>query len=379
MARSPALAACLGLAVFAAAQPSRAETDFAVGLSFVSLATRSDLSELNEALAASGHEPIREGDLQIGMGIGGSVSRWRFGWDIGVGVTRDVRHEQSGWEGSVHQLQTFVDGGYDFFRRSGWSVAGHGGVGFAQFLIDVDRGHPLFPGSAFDPASYDRQLVQSSGLARLAIGVGWHPQLLTPRRSTDRAQVEGLLVPVELRLGYQQTFAVGDWSGPYAEGSLGGSPRVDLSGPFVMVSVGIGGGSLDFGPAKDVCGPPPAHGTWRARGLDCVPSCAVGFGDCDEDADNGCEASFDSDPEHCGRCGKACDLPNARSGCRESSCIVLTCAGGRADCDGRAGNGCETVLATSPGHCGRCGNACGDGEVCRDGVCTEIPPMEIAQ
>ena len=50
----------------------------------------------------------------------------------------------------------------------------------------------------------------------------------------------------------------------------------------------------------------------------CGISCATGFGNCDADAANGCEASFMSSSLHCGTCGVACGVG--------SSCASGVCA-----------------------------------------------------
>lgn len=47
---------------------------------------------------------------------------------------------------------------------------------------------------------------------------------------------------------------------------------------------------------------------------------------------------------------------------------VVTCAAGWGDCDGTPGNGCEASLQTSPNHCGACGHACANSP-CVNGVC----------
>ncbi len=49
----------------------------------------------------------------------------------------------------------------------------------------------------------------------------------------------------------------------------------------------------------------PAHGVARCADAGCAFTCEPGFGDCDGDAANGCEADL-SRPEHCGACGTAC-------------------------------------------------------------------------
>ena len=52
---------------------------------------------------------------------------------------------------------------------------------------------------------------------------------------------------------------------------------------------------------------------------DCViASCAAGFGNCDNNAANGCESQFDSDPNNCGACGTVCVV---NSLCQGGSCV----------------------------------------------------------
>jgi hypothetical protein len=84
--------------------------------------------------------------------------------------------------------------------------------------------------------------------------------------------------------------------------------------------------------------------------------CAAGFGNCNGDLGDGCEASLTTSA-NCGGCGVACALPNATSSCATGTCAVVTCAAGFGDCDGNAANGCEASLATAT-DCGACGVAC---------------------
>jgi hypothetical protein len=85
----------------------------------------------------------------------------------------------------------------------------------------------------------------------------------------------------------------------------------------------------------------------------CVPDCSGrGCGD------DGCGGS-------CGTCGP---VPNATAMCTAGRC-GFTCAAGFGDCDGNAGNGCETDLDTSTSHCGACGRGCSPSLVCNGGTC----------
>ena len=95
-------------------------------------------------------------------------------------------------------------------------------------------------------------------------------------------------------------------------------------------------------------------------------SCAVGRGDCDGDADNGCETDLAS-PDHCGACGVVCE----NGGC-DAATFTCSCDPGQADCDGDPTTICETSLATDGEHCGTCGRSCA-GAACEDGLCEPEP------
>jgi hypothetical protein len=100
----------------------------------------------------------------------------------------------------------------------------------------------------------------------------------------------------------------------------------------------------------------------------CTFVCRAGFADCDGDPANGCEVNLGADPRHCGACGAACAFANAGASCAAGRCAPGPCAAGWGDCDGNPANGCEAALASDRGHCGRCGNACVG--LCRDGACS---------
>ena len=95
--------------------------------------------------------------------------------------------------------------------------------------------------------------------------------------------------------------------------------------------------------------------------------CDEGFADCDGLAENGCERSVRSDTD-CGGCDVACALPNAESSCGTGSCRLTECTPGFEDCNDDADDGCEASLA-APGTCGSCERACTDGMQCDNGVC----------
>jgi hypothetical protein len=101
----------------------------------------------------------------------------------------------------------------------------------------------------------------------------------------------------------------------------------------------------------------------------CPLHCPPGTGDCDGLPTNGCETNLKGDVNNCGQCGQVCALANAIATCSNSQCAIKLCQNLWGDCDGQAANGCESDILADPHNCTGCGRACGDGQVCKDGVC----------
>jgi hypothetical protein len=68
-----------------------------------------------------------------------------------------------------------------------------------------------------------------------------------------------------------------------------------------------------------------------------------------------------------------CNLPNASSICQNNMCVIQSCNTGFGNCDANAQNGCEVNLETDPKNCGTCGNACGANLYCAAGQCGTAP------
>jgi hypothetical protein len=123
------------------------------------------------------------------------------------------------------------------------------------------------------------------------------------------------------------------------------------------------------GSCGNVCS--AASGTPNCTAGTCgVASCAAGYGDCDNNASDGCEAPLNTNT-NCGGCGVTCSLTNAAATCASGSCQISTCNTGYADCNGDPSDGCETALNTSS-NCGACGSTCTNANgttSCQNGVC----------
>ena len=110
-----------------------------------------------------------------------------------------------------------------------------------------------------------------------------------------------------------------------------------------------------------------AAGVCRSR------ACGGGRADCDENPNNGCEADLQTSAAHCGACGRACASTTSTLGACVAGACQRTCAAGFGDCDGDANNGCETSTRASNAHCGACGRPCATGSSCVAGSCAATP------
>ncbi|HTU58559.1 MAG TPA: hypothetical protein VMF89_08995, partial [Polyangiales bacterium] len=112
------------------------------------------------------------------------------------------------------------------------------------------------------------------------------------------------------------------------------------------------------------------HGGASCASGSCVTTCANGYGDCDRNVTNGCEADIMASAVSCGMCGLSCVNPNGTTRCSEGLCAP-SCASGFADCDEDTENGCETSL-NAVTSCGGCTNPCTNAHgstLCQAGSC----------
>jgi len=116
------------------------------------------------------------------------------------------------------------------------------------------------------------------------------------------------------------------------------------------------------------------HGTPSCAYGVCSISCSTGYGNCDGDVRNGCEANTTTDALNCGSCLNMCVVANGPLGrCVNSACVVDTCSTGFADCNGKYPDGCEARLTTDTANCGGCGNICNSTSgvaSCANGTCS---------
>ena len=130
--------------------------------------------------------------------------------------------------------------------------------------------------------------------------------------------------------------------------------------------------SRNCGACDRPCDPRHAGGSCQA-GVCRPATCATGWGDCNHDSTDGCEANLDLDTANCGQCGAACALPHATVGC-SGSCYLAACSFGWADCNQEPGDGCELAVASDVKNCGACGVSCAPAPHsrpgCTEGLCT---------
>lgn len=128
------------------------------------------------------------------------------------------------------------------------------------------------------------------------------------------------------------------------------------------------------GACKVVCEVENATATCSSRSCE-IESCDDGYADCNDDPGDGCETSLDS-PMHCGSCDHACPTSEVGSGssyaCVQGECELIGCEVGWGDCDNDPENGCETDLFNSFNNCGSCRRRCWsiNADRCVEGFCS---------
>jgi hypothetical protein len=103
---------------------------------------------------------------------------------------------------------------------------------------------------------------------------------------------------------------------------------------------------------------PSQNGTAACEAGACKLTCNEGFGNCNNDIRDGCEADTQTSPAHCGGCGGKCQANNAEPLCIGGSCAVGQCLSGYQSCDGVTQNGCEVATFEDTQNCGGCGAVC---------------------
>ena len=117
-------------------------------------------------------------------------------------------------------------------------------------------------------------------------------------------------------------------------------------------------------PMPGICGSGErtcVDGSWTACTVQPSPEVCDGV-------DNDCNGMVDD--------GSLCTGADSYQVCSLGECAVTGCVDGYGDCDGQVANGCEANVDTDPMACGRCGVRCTAGAECNSGVCTQ--PVGIA-
>lgn len=126
------------------------------------------------------------------------------------------------------------------------------------------------------------------------------------------------------------------------------------------------------GCGQEACGPCVFdNAVARCNRAECdMAGCRTGYGDCNDDAGDGCEVDTRTDPEHCSECFARCPTPpNGEPDCASGRCVIRRCDEGFKDCNRDFSDGCEIDATSSAEHCGGCDQPCDEGDRCVSGTC----------
>jgi hypothetical protein len=103
---------------------------------------------------------------------------------------------------------------------------------------------------------------------------------------------------------------------------------------------------------------PSLHDTAHCTGGVCGFTCDPGYGDCNTNPVDGCEANLSSDPNNCSTCGNNCVAACGgatghvtTAACTGSACHITMCAAGYEDTDMTCADGCECKDSTTTSTC----------------------------
>ncbi len=135
--------------------------------------------------------------------------------------------------------------------------------------------------------------------------------------------------------------------------------------------------SPQYGCSATSCDPCPVveHGAAICVQGSCAQTCADGWADCDHQPKNGCETDVQTSLLACGGCGKPCASQHTASSCVQGACVVSSCEAPWKECTAAAADGCEASTDSDVNHCGACGQACGKGEACHEADCVVNPDV----
>jgi hypothetical protein len=102
--------------------------------------------------------------------------------------------------------------------------------------------------------------------------------------------------------------------------------------------------------------PPGINGVAICSSSACGITCSTGFANCNGNLADGCEINTNNDVNNCGACGNVCSSVNGSPSCTIGNCGIV-CNTGFGNCNNNATDGCETNLSTDILNCGSCGNA----------------------
>jgi hypothetical protein len=189
-----------------------------------------DLSALNRELAENGYEPLPNIIHPVGVDV--SVQSKHLWWSLQFrGSPGSVRHV-SGEEVDANFIDVGVDVGRSLSPVSRLSVTPYIGTHLGIVSLDVSRKHPPLFAKEVSESESDRPLQNWT----LVIPIGLDLSVMALRQKLRAGPYAGVVVGT--KLGYAFALPSDGWSDN--DRGIQDGPRINLSGPFVLVSLGVG-------------------------------------------------------------------------------------------------------------------------------------------
>jgi hypothetical protein len=189
-----------------------------------------DLSALNRELAKHGYEPLPQLIHPVGVDLNLQIENLWFSLQY-HGAPGSLKHA-SGEEVDSDFIDVGFDVGYSLSPVPRLNVTPYTGTHMGVVSLDVSREHP--PLFAKEVSEHDSESPLQN--VSLVIPLGLDLSATALRWKLDAGSHAAVVVGT--KLGYAFALPSSDWSDD--ERGIEGGPRVNLSGPFVLVSLGVG-------------------------------------------------------------------------------------------------------------------------------------------
>jgi hypothetical protein len=199
---------------------------------------KSNLTQLNDILAANGLQRLGENDIWINASMNRSFGKWI--WEDGVGFTPITNSDENGLKAKFNQYQIYGRIGYNVLSDQDMRLFPFVGANFSGSVLEIEDKAKIESTNDFSSeilnSSYSKTFYQPNFGIDLGVGFDY----LIPVKPKDMGcMIVQRRIPIGIRAGYYINAAQGDWRIDENYKLIDG-PDSKQSAVFVSFNIGLG-------------------------------------------------------------------------------------------------------------------------------------------